>query len=495
MRHDPSQARETATAQARSVLAGDENRAPAFIAGQPEISGAWREIRSPFDGRQVGEVAWMDGAAAARAVDAAHQAMTRGGFPAHERAAVLRRAADLAERHAGALAGQLSSEMGKPLRLAMTEVERAVSTLQLSAAEALKLGGEVVPMDATAAGDGHLGFVRRRPVGVVAAITPFNFPLNLAAHKVGPALAAGCAVVLKPADKAPLAALQLVGLLAEAGLPPAWLNALVGDAPEIVDVLANDRRVGLISFTGSSAIGWGLRQRAPRTRVSLELGNATPVIIDETADLARCLGPLAFSAFASAGQSCISVQRIYAEASRLDEVVERLVGESRSLVVGDPSDPKTTVGPLINEPSAERVRQMVSEALGAGGRLAAGGGAHGTMHEPTVVVDVPAGASLTREEVFGPVVCVQPYDDFDQALELANDTRFGLQAGVFTTRIDRAWRAADHLDFAAVLVNEVPTFRADQMPYGGVKDSGNTREGPAYAIREMTEERLLVLRP
>jgi acyl-CoA reductase-like NAD-dependent aldehyde dehydrogenase len=348
-------------------------------------------------------------------------------------------------------------------------------------------------MAASQAGEGKLAFTLRRPVGVVGAISPFNFPLNLVAHKIAPALAAGCAVVLKPAGQTPLSALLLAELEAEAGLSPGWLNVVVGPASEIGDVLVEDERVAALTFTGSGAVGWALRERAPRKRVSLELGNATPVIVDEGADLDDAAARLAANAFSFAGQSCISVQRIYVHRSAHDEFLGRFLPRVEALRVGDPADEETDVGPVIDADSRERILAWIEEAREAGAEILAGGDLDGELIRPTVIAGAPPEANVSCEEVFGPVCTVDPVDSLDEAIERANGTRYGLQAGIFTPRLDSALRAAQELEFGGVTVNEAPTFRADQMPYGGVKDSGNTREGPAWAVRELTEERLVVL--
>jgi acyl-CoA reductase-like NAD-dependent aldehyde dehydrogenase len=365
-----------------------------------------------------------------------------------------------------------------------------MSTYTFAAVEARKLTGEMVPMDAAQAGEGKLAFTLRRPIGIVGAISPFNFPLNLVAHKLAPALAAGCAVVLKPAGQTPLSALFLAELEEEAGLPPGWLNVLVGRASEIGDVLVEDERVKLITFTGSGPVGWQLKERAPKKRVNLELGNATPVIVASDADVPATAAKLAANAFAFAGQSCISVQRIYVDRSNYDAFVKEFVPLVEALKVGDPGEDDTDVGPVIDEDARERILDWIKESHG---EVLTGGGLDGDVIRPTVIANPAPDDKVSREEVFGPVCTVTAVDSLDEAIELANGTRYGLQAGIFTAGLDNALRAAQELDFGGVTVNEAPTFRSDQMPYGGVKDSGNTREGPRYAVREMTEERLIVL--
>jgi acyl-CoA reductase-like NAD-dependent aldehyde dehydrogenase len=463
-----------------------------LVDGEWIETGDWLDVLSPYDGSLVGRVAKGGAAEAQRAVDAAAHAMETP-LAAHERAAILDRTALLVDDRAEEIARTISSEAGKPMKAARVEVARATSTFTMAAVEARKLAGDVVPMDASPAGAGKLAVTLRVPVGVVGAISPFNFPFNLVAHKVAPALAAGCAVVLKPASQTPLSALLLAELETEAGLPAGWLNVVCGSASEIGDVLVGDERVALITFTGSSGVGWKLRERAPRKRVNLELGNATPVIVAADADLDDVATRLAANAFSFAGQSCISVQRIYVERDAYDAFLERFLPKVDALVVGDPADDATDVGPLIAPTERDRVLEWIEDATARGARVLTGGTLDGELLRPTVVAEAPPDAKVACEEVFGPLCTVSPYDSLDEAIALANGTRYGLQAGVFTRDVKAALRAARQLEFGGVTINEAPTFRADQMPYGGVKDSGNTREGPAYAVREMTEERLVVL--
>jgi acyl-CoA reductase-like NAD-dependent aldehyde dehydrogenase len=462
-----------------------------FVGGEWVETGGWQEVRSPFSGDVIGRIAKADAALARRAVDAAARTLAEP-LPAHRRAEILGRVAELlAERH-DEVARTICAEAGKPLKAARVEAQRAVSTFETSAAVARRLAGEVVPMDASAAGAGKLAFTLRTPIDVVGAISPFNFPLNLVAHKVAPALAAGCPVVLKPASQTPLSALLLAELETEAGLPAGWLNVVVGPASEIGDVLVEDERVRMITFTGSGDVGWGLRERAARKKVTLELGNATPVLVEADANLEDTAGKLAGHAFSFAGQSCISVQRIYVRRPAYDEFVERFVPKVEALKVGDPAEEDTDVGPVIDEDARDRIRAWIDEAK-AGGAQKLTGGDEGGLIRPTVLAGVTPDMKVSCEEVFGPVCTVNAVDSLDEAIRLANGTRYGLQAGIFTSSLDKALRAAQALEFGGVTVNEAPTFRSDQMPYGGVKDSGNTREGPRYAVREMTEERLVVL--
>ena len=463
-----------------------------LIGGDWVETGEWIAIQSPYDGALVGRVPKAGAAETHRALDAAEAAMSTP-LPAHERAAILDRVAALLSERADEAARTISAEAGKPMKAARVEAARAVSTYTMAAVEARKLAGDAVPMDASAAGTDKLAFTLRQPIGIVAAISPFNFPLNLVAHKIAPALAAGCAVVLKPASQTPLSALLLAELEMEAGVPPGWLNVVCGPAGEIGDVLVSDERVKLITFTGSGPVGWQLRQRAARKRVNLELGNATPVIVAADADLDDAAARLAGNAFSFAGQSCISVQRIYVERDSYDDFLERFLPRVEALHVGDPAEEDTDVGPLIARSERDRVLSWIEDATSRGARVLAGGTLDGELLRPTVIADAPLDAKVSCEEVFGPLCTVTPFDTLDEAIALCNGTRFGLQAGVFTRDVKSALRAARELEFGGVTVNEAPTFRADQMPYGGVKDSGNTREGPAYAVREMTEERLVVL--
>jgi acyl-CoA reductase-like NAD-dependent aldehyde dehydrogenase len=461
-----------------------------LVGGEWVETGEWLDVRSPYSGEVVGRVAKAGAEDTRRAIDAAASAM-REPLPAHKRAEILVRVAGALGRRHEEAAQTICAEAGKPLKAARVEAARAMSTFTFAAVEARKLAGEVVPMDASQAGEGKLAFTLRLPIGVVGAISPFNFPLNLVAHKVAPALAAGCAVVLKPASATPLSALLLAELETEAGLPPGWLNVVAGSSSEIGDALVADERVAALTFTGSGEIGWKLKERAPRKRVNLELGNATPVIVEADADLEDAAARLAGNAFSFAGQSCISVQRIYVQRGAYEGFLERFVPKVEALDVGDPADENTDVGPVIDDDARERILAWIAES---GGEVLTGGDTTGDgLIRPTVIADPSPDAKVSCEEVFGPVCTVTAYDSLDEAIARANGTRYGLQAGIFTADVKSALRAARELEFGGVTVNEAPTFRADQMPYGGVKDSGNTREGPAYAVHELTEERVVVL--
>ncbi len=451
-------------------------------------------VKSPYDGHEVGRVPVGTEAHIDAAVAAAVARRDGEPLPAWRRAEVLDRAAVRLGERAEEFARRVAGESAKPIRTARVEVARAVDTFRFSAAVARTLTGETIPMDASSAGAHKLGLVLRVPVGVVGAISPFNFPVNLVAHKIGPAIAAGCPVVLKPASATPLSALALAQMLVDdCGLPDGWLN-VVTCSGATANRLVEHPDVAMVTFTGSPAVGWGIRQRVPHKRVSLELGNNAPVIVEPSADWEAAADKIAVAGTSFAGQSCISVQRVYVHRSIAEGFLARLGEAFSKLVVGDPYDDATDVSALIDRGETDRVKSWIDEAAHAGARVLVGGtvGDDGVLR-PTVLADVEPDMEVCRTEVFGPLVGVQAYDDVADALRLANDTRYGLQAGIFTADLDTALLAARTLDFGGVTVNEVPTWRADQMPYGGVRDSGNTREGPAYAAREMTEERLVVL--
>jgi acyl-CoA reductase-like NAD-dependent aldehyde dehydrogenase len=463
-----------------------------LIGGEWAETGDWIDVASPFSHETVGRVAKGGAEETRRAIDAAEQALAEP-LPAHKRAEILVRVAGYLGKRHDEVARTISDEAGKPMKAARVEARRAMSTYTFAAVEARKLAGEMVPMDASQAGEGKLAFTLRRPIGIVGAISPFNFPLNLVAHKLAPALAAGCPVVLKPASQTPLSALLLAELETEAGLPPGWLSVIVGPASEIGDVLVGDERVKAITFTGSGLVGWKLAERAPKKRVKLELGNATPVIVAADAEIEEAAQALAANAFSFAGQSCISVQRIYVEAPEYERFLASFVPRVEGLRLGDPADEETDVGPVIDDDARERILNWIDKARQAGARILTGGETEGELIRPTVIADAGSDLEVSCEEVFGPVCTVNSFESLDEAIELANGTRFGLQAGIFTASLASALKAAQELEFGGVTVNEAPTFRADQMPYGGVKDSGNTREGPAYSVRELTEDRLVVI--
>ena len=463
------------------------------VGGEMVTGDDTRVVRSPWDGAAIAAVPLVGAAETRMAVAAAAQAM-RKPPPPYERAEILDRAAATIRQRREELARLLSREIGKPLKQAFVEVDRCVQTLTFSAIEARTLAGRGIPVDAHPAGIGRRGYTIRVPIGVVAAITPFNFPFNLAAHKVGPAVAAGCGTVLKPASVAPLAAIELVRILHEAGLPRELLSVVTGPANEIGGALVEDVRVRMITFTGSAEVGWDLAGRSAKKHVSLELGNSTPVIVCADGDLDAAAEATAISGNGFAGQSCISAQRVLVDASVHDDFAERLVAAVERLKVGNPENAETDVGPLIDEDARTRVGDWVDEATDEGAELLAGGTFDGDHLRPTVLDRVPTSVQAWNGEIFGPVLGLRTFDSLAEAIRLANDTDYGLQAGIFTRDLATAIAASERLEFGGVTINEAPTFRVDQMPYGGTKESGNTREGPHYTVRDMTEERMVVIK-
>ena len=466
---------------------------PVLINGDDVLTSAVSEVHSPYDGSLVGAVPACTTDDLDRAVAVALERHRGGALPAYQRAEILDRAAALLGGRIDEFAATITAESAKPITTATVEAQRAVDTIRFAAAVARTFTGEMIPLDASSAGVGKLGFTKRVPIGVVAAISPFNFPLNLVCHKIAPAVAAGCPVVLKPASATPLTALKIVRLFHEAGLPPGWIN-VVTCGGSVANHLVEHPDVAMITFTGSPDVGWGIRGRAARKRVSLELGNNAPVIIEADGDWETAAAKVAVGGYSFAGQSCISVQRVYVHRSLHEGFVAALAEQVAALRVGDPKDPATQVSSLINPGESDRVEAWIGEAADAGATVVVGGtrAEHGVL-VPTLLDDVTADMQVCRTEVFGPLVGVAAYDTFDEAVDLANDSRYGLQAGVFTSNMSTALSAADRLDYGGVLINEVPTWRADQQPYGGVRDSGNTREGPPFTVQEMTERRMIVI--
>ncbi|MBA9002584.1 aldehyde dehydrogenase family protein [Thermomonospora cellulosilytica] len=468
------------------------------------INGEWiptgengrSEVRAPYDGSLVAQVPAAGPRDVDHAVRAAADALRRDDFPRADRVRVLEQTAAALNDRRDHFARAIALEAAKPLKTARVEAARAVETFAFAAAEARRFTGEVVAMDATPPGAGKTGFTLRVPVGVVAAISPFNFPLNLVAHKVAPAIAAGCPVVLKPASQTPVSAILLAELLDGLGVPSGWINVVTGGGGTVGDALATHDDVAYVTFTGSAEVGWGMAAKAARKKVRLELGSNSPLIVDSPSDWRTAASKAAVAGFAHAGQSCISTQRIYLHHDIADDFLEEMLPRVEDLRLGDPLDEHTDVSCLITRDDTARVKEWVQEAVTAGAKLLTGGeAAQNGVFRPTVLEGPPPNTRVQCEEVFGPVVTVTRYDEFDEALHLADDSRYGLQAGVFTSDLGKALKAARSLHFGGVLINEVPTVRADQQPYGGVRDSGNTREGPAYAIQEMTEPRLITLQP
>jgi acyl-CoA reductase-like NAD-dependent aldehyde dehydrogenase len=464
---------------------------PIYLAGEFVRAGIQLDVRDPATGELVATT-WQAGPdelerATVAAVEAFAATRRLASF---ERRDALAHVAECISRDANELAELLSRESGKPIRDAKGEVARGALTFRIAAEEALRINGEWLPLDWSAANRGRSGIVRRYPIGPVAGISPFNFPLNLAAHKVAPAIAAGCSIVLKPPSKDPLVMLRVAGYLAETNLPKGAVSILPMDRPTGDRMVADDR-FKLLSFTGSPSVGWKMKAEAGKKKVVLELGGNAGVIVDETADLDWAVARLAFGAFAYSGQVCISVQRIYVVQSIFEEFQRRFLEKVRELHVGSPLDPATDLGPMVDAKAVARTHEWVGEALHAGARALTGGEPDGLFYPPTVLVDVPKDARVCGEEVFAPVVNLFAVPDFAAAIREINDSQFGLQCGVFTNDLERTLVAHDELEVGGVIVNDVPTWRTDAMPYGGVKDSGLGREGLRWSIEDMTEPRLL----
>jgi acyl-CoA reductase-like NAD-dependent aldehyde dehydrogenase len=427
-------------------------------------------------------------------VSARKAAASIAGMPIHKRSDILEKASALLRERRESIADCIARESGKALKFARIEVDRCVDTFRLAAQEAGRIHGETVPMDAVKSGEGLIGFWRRLPVGVVAAITPFNFPLNLVAHKVAPALAAGNAIILKPAEATPFTAAFLCGILMEAGVPEGAINLVHGTGEKVGDPLVRDRRIDQVTFTGSTAVGRSILAAAGIKKVTLELGNSSPVVIARDADVRLAAAKCAIGANYCSGQVCLSTQRIFVEAAVAGEFQALLKEETGKLVVGDPLDENVDVGPMIRQAEAERVERWIGEAVQGGARVVLGGRREGAVHWPTILDQVKPDMRVMRDEVFGPVVSVRPCGDFEEALSLADDTEYGLQASVFTRDIDRAFHAAARLGFGGVIVNDTPHLRPDQIPYGGNRQSGLGREGLRFAIEEMTNIQMIMIR-
>ena len=457
-------------------------------------SGSSIDVVDPFQHKVIGRIPACTSVEIDQAVAQARCALKRG-LPQWQRAKILDVAAVRLAARREEFAQLIARESAKPIRTARIEVDRAIGTLEFSAAEARKLAGEMVPMEALSAGEGKIGFTLRVPVGVIGAIAPFNFPLNLVVHKVGPAIAAGCPIILKPASQTPFTSIALAEMLIdECGLPSDWLHVVTGGGSTVGNALVDHPDIALITFTGSPEVGWSIRSRAPRKKVGLELGNNAPIVIEADGDWKTAAAKIRLAGFSHAGQSCISTQRIFVHSSIAAEFTRELISQVSTLVVGDPLDEATEMSALISLAERDRVASWIQEAATQGATIACGG----TLDEngvllPTIILNAHPEMKVCSHEVFGPVVTVTTYDEVENALEMANDSDFGLQAAIFTSRIDTALQAIKTLDFGGVVVNDVPTFRADQQPYGGLRDSGNTREGPAYSVKEMTEIRMVML--
>ena len=466
------------------------------------IGGKWVDtpektpVMNPYDNSTI------DSVPKARAVDveaaiasAVSGAAVMAKVPAHQRFKMLRKAADLLEERTEELARIITMEEGKVIAEARGEVARAVQTISLSGEEAKRLHGETVPLDAAPSWTGQFGFTVRVPCGVVVAICPFNFPLNLVCHKVGPALAAGNAVIIKPASDTPLSALKLTEVLLEAGVPPEAVQCVTGPGGQTGELLVTDPRVRKVSFTGSRDVGDHICRVAGLKKVTMELGANSPFIIMSDADIDKAVRATVTSGYQNAGQSCISTQRVLASKELYGDYLDALKVGVSEVQAGNPLDEGIQVGPMVREQDAARVNQMIREAVAGGARTLTGGDYSGAIHAPTVVADVRPEMRVSREELFGPAVVVTPFSDIDEAIAMANDTNFGLSAGIFTQNIDWAMQFVQQVHSGNLMINSGPTWRADIMPYGGLKESGMGKEGPRYAVEEMTEIKMVVYHP
>ncbi len=467
---------------------------PFWVAGRPESSGQTLDVHHPYDGTDVATVSVPEADHVERAIAAAVAvAKAFRSTPAHVRAAALDHVSRALADRSEEIAETITAENGKPLKWSEIEVARAVSTFRFAAEEARRFVGDLQRLDTDANGEGRLGLIRRRPRGPVLAVAPFNFPLNLVAHKVAPALAVGAPVIIKPASATPLSALLLGEILAETDLPAGAFSVLPVRGSDM-STLVEDPRLPVISFTGSTKVGWGIMRSAPRKHVVMELGsNSAAIVCPDWTDFDRAAQRIALFGNYQGGQSCIAVQRVIVHRDVAEAFVPALVTAVSGLRTGDPHDPEVEVGPLIDEDNAARVAEWISEAVDAGAKVLTGGARKGTTVEPTVLTDVPATAKVSCEEVFGPVLVVSVVDSVDEAFALANGTEYGLQAGVFTNDLKVAFRATAELEVGGVVIGDVPSYRADQMPYGGVKGSGTGREGVRSAMADYTEDQIMVL--
>lgn len=465
------------------------------------INGKWvggsetTPVYNKYDDSLLGTLPIADADLLDHAITAAERAaIVMADMPAHKRGAILFRTAQLLQERREEIAKTIAAEAGKALKFARIEVDRAIGTFTIAGEEAKRIHGETVPLDAVPSGEGYFGFYVRRPVGVVAAITPFNFPLNLVAHKVAPALAAGNTLVLKPAATTPLTSVKLCECLEAAGLPPGAINLINGSGSKVGEWLVRDPRIQKITFTGSVPVGTRILSVAGIKKVTLELGNTAPIIVAPDADLESVAKRAAVSAFYNSGQVCISTQRIYGTPEVQEPFTEKFVAATNAMVVGDPLDERVDVGPMIAKSEVERVANWVNEAASGGARIMTGGKREGNVYYPTVIVDAKPDMKVIAEEVFGPVASVIRADSFEDALEQADKTSFGLQASVFTRDINRVFQAIKRLNFGGVIINDVPSFRADHMPYGGNRNSGLGREGVKFAIEEMTNIQMVAIK-
>ncbi|MGG0716855.1 aldehyde dehydrogenase family protein [Robertmurraya massiliosenegalensis] len=463
-----------------------------WINGELVETKEYSKLLSPYDQTLIAEVAMAEEKDVLKAIEVASEAtVILRSMPAHKRAEILENVVELMKENKEECAQIIAKEAAKPLSAARTEVERTIMTYKFAAQEARRIYGETIPMDAAPGGEGRVAYTVKEPLGVIAAITPFNFPMNLVAHKVGPAIAAGNTIVLKPATQTPLSSYKIAQFFHEAGLPNGALNVVTGRGSTVGDVIVKDDRVKMITFTGSPEVGKQIREKAGLKRVTLELGSNSAVIVDENTDLKEIVPRIVAGAFAFQGQVCISVQRIYVHETIYDTFVEQFIEQAKKLKVGNPLDEQTDISAMISRGDQKRILEWIESATKTGAKLALGGSGEDGLLHPTVLLDVHPEEKISCEEAFAPVVHINRVSSFDEAISLVNHSKFGLQAGVFTSDVGRAFKAAKELHVGGVMINDFPTFRVDHMPYGGVKLSGMGREGIKYAVEEMTELKLI----
>jgi acyl-CoA reductase-like NAD-dependent aldehyde dehydrogenase len=466
-----------------------------YIDGEWREGSSYKELISPYSGDVLAEIPMADEADVDSAIEAAYRAKrVMRKLPAHERASILERFVQKLSERADEAAEIIALEAAKPIATAKGEVARTIATYKFAAEEAKRIQGETIPFDAAAGGEGRVGYTVREPLGVIGAITPFNFPMNLVAHKVGPAIAAGNTIVLKPASQTPLSAYFIAELFEEAGLPKGALNVITGSGKTVGDRIVTDERVNMVTFTGSPAVGIGIRNKAGLKKVTLELGSNSALIVDESVDVSEIVDRAVMGAFAYQGQVCISLQRVYVHESNYDAFVEAFVEKTKTLRCGHPLDEETDVSALISGSDAERAVSWIEEAKKGGATVSTGGGSDGNVLEPTVILNAASDMKVSCQEVFAPIVLINKFQSMEEAYDLVNDSAYGLQAGIYTENVHTALEAADRLHVGGVLINDIPTFRVDNMPYGGVKESGTGREGIKYAVEEMTEMKLVVFK-
>ncbi|WNS78032.1 aldehyde dehydrogenase family protein [Domibacillus sp. DTU_2020_1001157_1_SI_ALB_TIR_016] len=464
-----------------------------IINGEQIETEKYTTLYAPYSGEAIAEIASATGIETEQAITAAYKAReTMASMPAWKRAEILETAAQLLKDRTEEASSIIALEAAKPLNTARQEVARTVETYKFAAEEAKRIHGETIPLDAARSGENKLAYTVREPIGVVGAITPFNFPMNLVAHKVGPAIASGNTIVLKPASQTPLSSFFIAELFEEAGLPAGVLNVITGSGRIVGDQLVTDERVSMITFTGSPAVGIGIRNKAGLKKVTLELGSNAAVIIDQHTALDQIASRCVTGAFSNQGQVCISLQRIYVHEKVYEEFVEKLIIETKKLVLGDPLCSETNISALISPEETKRALSWIKEAVKSGAKLVTGGEVEGTVLQPTILLEAGQSMKVSCQEVFAPIVIVNKVTTIEEAIEKVNDSRYGLQAGIYTNDVQTALTAADQLHVGGVMINDIPTFRVDHMPYGGVKESGTGREGLKYAIEEMTEMKLVV---